>query len=205
MKFSVLLLSLFLVGNLYFAQAQSDATKEPKAGLIVTINGKKHTISEGETIKQNGTTVSVKIADSRTFNNGTISFSYPSNLGFEYEEDFGYKNWMFDGNNFVIMFFEIMQGSSFDSFVNEIAGRYGRENCKIEKTSMSLGGRELYGKRINVNLMGEKLTQDFLEIPMKDGKTRILAFQDSPNEYGNSSDEAKKTIKMVRETITYKK
>ncbi|WP_298512232.1 hypothetical protein [uncultured Kordia sp.] len=205
MKLSLTLFSLLFVGNLFLAHAQRDASKEPKAGLIITINGKKHTVPEGEIVTQNGTTVSVKIADSRSFSNGTISFDYPSNLGFEYEEDFGYKNWMFDGNNFVIMYFEITQENSFDSFVNEIAGRYGKQNCKIEKTSMKLGGRELYGKRINVNLMGERLIQDFLSIPMKDGKTRILAFQDSPDEYGNHTDEGNNVINMVKKTITYKK
>ena len=37
MKSLFTLVSLFLAGNLFFAQAQRDASKEPKAGLIVTI------------------------------------------------------------------------------------------------------------------------------------------------------------------------
>ena len=205
MKSLFTLVSLFLAGNLFFAQAQRDASKEPKAGLIVTINGKKHTVSEGETVRQNGTSVSVKIADSRSFNNGAIAFDYPSNFGFEYDEDIGYKNWMFDGNNVVIMYFEIAQSGSLDSFVSEITNRYGRQNCKVEKKSIKLGGRELFGKRINVNLMGERLRQDFYEIPMKDGKIRLLAFQDSIDTYGNPTEEGIKTINMIGKTITYKK
>ena len=204
MKFSITLFSLFLVGNIYFAQAQSDATKEPKAGMVVTVNGKKHNISEGEEINQDGNTISVALASSKRFNNGAISFEYPTSFGFEYEASFGYKNWTFDGNNFVIMYFEIASGT-LDSFVDEIAGRFGKKNCKIERTSLQLGSRELEGKRINVNLMGEKLTLDLLEIKLKDGKTRIIAFQDSNDEYGNPTDEGKKTLKLIHKSITYKK
>ena len=206
MKFTFTLLSLFLVGNIYFAQAQkSDPTKEPKAAIIVKINGKEHTVSEGDEIKQDGTTVSVTLSASKTFNNGTISFEYPTSFAFEYEESIGYKNWTFDGNNFVIMYFEISEENTLDSFVDEISGRFGKSNCKIEQKTLQLGKRELNGKRINVNLMGEKLTLDLLEIKMKDGQTRIIAFQDSNDDYGNPTDEGKETIELISETISYKK
>ncbi|WP_420572150.1 hypothetical protein [Kordia sp.] len=206
MKFSLtLLLSLFLIGNIYVAQAQKgDSSKEPKAGMVVTINGKDYKISEGEEIRRDGNTISVTLANSKTFDNGTISFDYPTSFGFEYESSFGYKNWTFDGNNYVIMYFEIAVGT-LDSFVDEISGRFGKSNCKIEKTSLQLGSRKLKGKRINVNLMGEKLTLDLLEIKMKDGKTRIIAFQDSADEYGNPTEEGKETIKMIDKSIMYKK
>ncbi len=206
MKFTFTLLSLFLIGNVYFAQAQkSDPTKEPKAGIVITINGKEHAVSEGEKVTQDGTTVSVSLATAKKFNNGTISFDYPTSFGFEYEESYGYKNWTFDGNNFVIMYFEIAEENTLDSFVDEISGRFGKSNCTIEKTTLQLGERELLGKRINVNLMGEKLTLDLLEIKMKEGQTRIIAFQDSNDDYGNATEEGKETIKMIHKTISYKK
>jgi len=205
MKLSQTLLLLFFIGNFYSAQAQkSDATKAPKADLIVTINGKDYKVSEGEEIQKDGNTISAKLADFKTFDNGSISFEYPTHFAFEYESSFGYKNWTFDGNNFVIMNFEIIAGT-LDSFVEEITGRFGRSNCTIEKTSLKLGDRTLKGKRINVNLMGEKLVLDLLGINMEDGKTRIIAFQDSLDENGNSTDESKEAIKKINETISYKK
>ncbi|MBC8753410.1 hypothetical protein H2O64_01925 [Kordia sp. YSTF-M3] len=206
MRFTFTLLSFFLIGNIYFAQAQkSDPTKEPKAGIVITINGKEHKVSEGDEVKQDGATVSVALAKSKRFNNGTISFDYPTSFGFEYEESFGYKNWTFDGNNFVIMYFEVAEENTLDSFVDEIAGRFGKGNCTIEKTSLTLGGRKLLGKRINVNLMGEKLTLDLLEVKMKGGQTRIIAFQDSNDDYGNATQEGKETIEMIDKTMSYKK
>jgi len=206
MKFTFTLISLFLFGNLFFAQAQkSDPSKEPKSAVIIKINGKEHKVSEGDEVKQDGATVSVSLATSKTFDNRTISFDYPTSFGFEYEESPGYKNWTFDGNNFVIMYFEMSEENTLDSFVDEISGRFGKQNCKIEGKTTQLGSRKLKGKRINVNLMGEKLTIDLLEIKMKDGQTRIIALQDSNDNYGNATDESKDTVEMIHKTITYKK
>lgn len=205
MKFSFTLVSLFLIVNVYFAKAQSDPSKEPKTALIVTVNGKEHKVLAGEQIKKDGNTVSVSIAKTKTFNSGSITFDYPTNFAFEYETVPGYKNWTFDGNNFVIMYFELSKDNTLNSFVEEIAGRFGRSNCTIEKKSIKLGAKTLKGKRINVNLMGERLTLDLLEITMSDDTRRIIAFQDSLDEYGAATDEGEETINTIHKTIRYKK
>ncbi|MEM6717931.1 MAG: hypothetical protein AAF611_01315 [Bacteroidota bacterium] len=205
MKFSQIVLPLLLIANIYFVKAQqANDTKAPKTNFVVTINGRDYKVSEGEKIQKDGNTISVKVSEFKTFDNGSISYEYPTHFGFEYESSFGYKNWTFDGNNFVIMNFEIVAGT-LDLFVDEIVGRFGKSNCTIKRTSMKLGSRTLKGKRINVELMGEKLTLDMLEIKMGDGKTRIIAFQDSLNEYGTPTEEGEKAIDKINETITYKK
>lgn len=205
MKLSFTLLLVFFIGNTYLAQAQKDATKEPKTTLIVTVNGKEYKVSEDEEINKDGNSISVSISKAKTFRNKSISFDYPTGFGFEYESSYGYKNWTFDGNNFIIMYFELSGENTLDNFVDEISGRFGKSNCKIETKSLKLGSRTLKGKRINVDLMGEKLTLDLLEIKMKDGKTRIIAFQDSLNDYGKPTEEGKEAINLIYNTITYKK
>ncbi len=204
MKLSFTLLLVFFIGNTYLAQAQKDDTKEPKTTLIVTVNGREYKVSEDEEINKDGNSISVSISKSKTFNNKSVSFDYPTSFGFEYESSYGYKNWTFDGNNFIIMYFELSGENTLNDFVDEISGRFGKSNCEIEKKSLKLGSRTLKGKRINVDLMGEKLTLDLLEIKMKDGKTRIIAFQDSLNDYGKATEEGKEAINLIYNTITYK-
>ena len=204
MKYFFSLLSLLFIGNIYVTNAQTDPSKEPKTTLIVNLNGKEHRVVEGEKINKDGNTITVNIAKNRTFKTQSISFDYPTSFAFEYETVPGYKNWTFDGNNFVIMYFELSEDNTLNSFVDEITGRFGKANCKIERKSLKLGSKTLKGKRINVNLMGEKLTLDLLEINLNDGKRHIIAFQDSLNEYGTPTDEGEETLKTINKTISYK-
>ncbi|HWK05740.1 MAG TPA: hypothetical protein VNS58_19000 [Puia sp.] len=59
------------------------------------------------------------------------------------------------------------------------------------------------GKRINVSLADQQLTQDFLEIPLADGKTRIIAFQDLVGKSGEHTAESKTTIEIVNATMKF--
>ena len=102
------------------------------------------------------------------------------------------------------MYFEIDAKTELDDFVNEMVNQFGKKNCKVEKTQINIGGKNLIGKRINVSLVGQNLTLDFLEIKISDFKSRFIAFQDSKNEDGSSSSESMKTIKMIDQTIEYK-
>ncbi|MEM6684880.1 MAG: hypothetical protein AAF617_03705 [Bacteroidota bacterium] len=204
MKFSQVFLSLFLIATTYFAHAQqTDPTKAPKTNLVVTINGKEYKMSEGQQVLRDGNLISVKFADYKIFDNGSIRFEYPRHFSFEYESDIGYKNWSFNGNNFVIMYFEIASGT-LNEFVKEISGQFGKGNYTIKRTTKALGNRVLGGRRIDVKLVGEKLVLELFEIEMQDGKTRILAFQDAPDEYGNPTQEGKKAVRSIQNTISYK-
>lgn len=209
MKIRIALLTLFLLGSSYSINAQnSDPTKEPKASITITINGKKYNVTEGEDLKLNETiknpNISVALAKHRTFKNNKISFNYPNHFAFEYEGSIGYKNWTFDGNNYVIMYFQVDNSNTLDDYINQIASRFGRQNCKIVPHQLKLGNRSLKGKRLKVNLMGEKLNMDFVEIANEDGEISFIAFQDSPNDDGSPSDEGVNALKMINKTISYK-
>ena len=64
---------------------------EPKNNFELTINGKKYNISEDEDLKLDSLvynpTISVKLAQYKKFKNLSISFDYPRNLSFEFEQD----------------------------------------------------------------------------------------------------------------------
>ena len=68
---------------------------------------------------------------------------------------------------------------------------------------MTLGNRKLEGKRLDVSLVGQRISLDFLEIVQPDGKTRFLALQDTKNEDGSDSAESRDTIKMIAGSVKY--
>lgn len=198
----IALLSITLNG---FAQ---DRQKEnPVSNFILKVNDKEYLVRENEELKLdstlNGPVISVKKANYMSFDNGSLSFKYPSNFSFEFEEDYAYKNWSLDGNSFLVMIFELNVKADLNDLVSGMVDEFGKRNCKVEKTEMKVGDRVLKGKRINVTLIGQKLTVDFLEIVSEDFKSRFLAFQDTLDENGNPTEESRGAIRMIDQSIKY--
>ena len=187
--------------------SQENNTQD-KARFIIQINDKEYSISEGEELKMDGVldqpTISVKLAAYKIFDAGNLSFNYPNHFSYEMEKDIGYKSWTLDGNNFVIMLFEIGAELELDDFIKEMVAQFGKNNCRVSKRKMVLGGQELIGQRINVTLVGQKLTYDLLEIKSDDFKTKFIAFQDSLNKDENATEESKVAIQMINNSIQYK-
>ncbi|MCK4813865.1 MAG: hypothetical protein KAT14_08005 [Candidatus Marinimicrobia bacterium] len=207
-KLSTFMMILFLAGNGFSQEQNSNANKEPKTTFIIKINDTIYTLSEGEILKFHSTLeqpeISVRLADFKKFDNENISFDYPKYFSFEFEEDYGYKGWTFDGNNFVIMCFEFDAKIELDDVVNEVINQFGKDNCIIEKVQIKLGKKILAGRRINISLFGQKLTMDYLEIILSDSKSRFIVFQDSKNEDGSDSKESIETMKIIDNSIKYK-
>ena len=200
-KFIIPLVTLVLFSTFGISQ-EKDAYS-----FIVTINGQEQTIKAGEEISipasSETSSLTVRLADYKSFETSSISFNYPNNYGYKLEKSYGYRNHEIDGNDFSIMFFEIDAETELDQLVNSMAKQFGRKNCKITKTSMKLGSKTLEGKRIDVSLVGQFLSIDMLELPGTDYKSRILAFQDLKKDKTTQSEESISTLKKIKESIKY--
>lgn len=204
MKNYFLLLAFSFIANYGLCQnSNSGNTNTPKATFIVEINDQEYIVNEGEELKVESTTVKVRMAEYKKFDNGAISFNYPNNFSYEYEEDFGYRNWTLDGNMFVIMFFEMDEKTTLDDIVYGMTNQFGKQNCTVKPTEMSLGNKQLKGKKLAVSLAGQRLAYDIFEIKLSDSKSRFVTFQDVLNEDGSNSEESKKTIQKLDQSITY--
>lgn len=198
-KTTITIIFFLLMSQLVLAQENDN--QAPILKLDVEVNGEKYQINDGESIVVNGNTIKVKSSDLLTFDFSALTFDYPKHFAFEYEQDFGYKNWTLDGNNFVIMYFEYAVDIELDLFIDEMEGQFGKENCKVIKKTIQLGDLTLKGKRINVDLVGVKLTYDMYKLETNDSKTHFIAFQDSKNDDGSDSIEGIETIKLIDQTI----
>lgn len=190
-----------------FAQTEGEDSA-PKASFVLEINGVEYYLSDGEALQLDSTftnpIVTVRMSDYRRFDCDGISFDYPNHFAYQYEQDFGYRNWTLDGNNFVIMYFEIDGEAGLDMFVDEMVKQFGKQNCKLRTTTMLLGDKMLEGKRIDISLIGQRLTLDFMEIKLNDYKSHFIAFQDTMDEYGRPTAESKAALELIDGTIRYK-
>ncbi|MFT4695373.1 MAG: hypothetical protein ACI8RY_000529 [Urechidicola sp.] len=198
-KLVILIAYIFILGNSFTQESKEKA----EATFVININGKEYTINEGEELKIDTSTIFVKMAEYRKIKTEYLSFNYPSNFSFEFDKEFGFKNWTLSGNDFVIMYFEIEIKSELDEFVNAMVTQFGEKNCKTKKTKKKLGNLTLKGTNILVSVFGEQLSIDFLEINPKGNKSKFIAFQDSLDQK-KSSKEGIKTLNMISKSIIYR-
>ncbi len=206
MKFNLITTAFLFLTSIGFGQ-EVNVGSEPKATFILQIGDQQYFLSQGEEMTldpiDKAAKVSIRLGDSKRLETGAMAFDYPNGYGFEFEESEGYKNWTLDGNNFVIMLFQFDAKTELDDFLDLMISQFGKKNTSTSATSMTLGNRKLEGKRLDVSLVGQRISLDFLEIVQPDGKTRFLALQDTKNEDGSDSAESRDTIKMIAGSVKY--
>ena len=138
-----------------------------------------------------------------TFDYGVLKFDYPKSFSFQSEQDTAFKSWTLNGNDLVITYYEFDATVAIDEFITERVKKFGKKNCSISDKQIKLGDIELAGKRINITLIGQKLTYDMYLIKTNDNKTHLISFQDSKKDDGSDSDEAIRTILLINKTITH--
>ena len=199
---SVLILALVVVSS-SFAQSSVDQAR-PVLKLNVVIDGKQFAINDGDTLHYDSKSIVVTSSKYMTFDNEALSFDFPRHFSCDFEKDNAYKNWTLDGDDFVIMYFVIDVEVGTDVFVKEMVDKFGKKNCTISDRRTRLGNIDLSGKRLNVTLVGVKLTYDIFSLNTNDGKTHYLAFQDTKGDDGSESQEALETLDVLNKTIKLK-
>ncbi|MBK7763765.1 MAG: hypothetical protein IPI46_10400 [Bacteroidetes bacterium] len=208
LKITYTILATFFCLQLQAQETKDASSIEPKTNYEIFLNGKTYLLTEGEVLKLDTTlvnpSISIKSTSSKKFSNPSLSFKYPKHLSFEFEQDFGYKNWTLSGNSLVVLLFEIDAKATMDNLVDEMAKKFGKKNCKIEDFEQSLGRKKCKCKKLRVSLAGINLTMTFFDVSGEDYTSRFIAFQDTMNEDGSSTEEYLQGFKMIDESIVYK-
>jgi len=208
-KYLIITLSLIIHLNSYSQQNENISTKiDSKSIFQININSQQYTLVEGDELilddKIDKTKISVKLLDFKKFDNGDISFDYPSNFSFESEESEGYKNWNFDGNDYVISVFEIEGETTVKDFIDSMIEQFGKENCSTKDIQIELGNKKLNGIKLKVELAGEKIVIDWLKIETFNENSKYISFQDSTDDNGIGTQESVETFKLINDSIKFK-
>ena len=202
LHFTILLTFCWI--SLAFSQ---DYMPKPLNSYVVTINGVEYTVEEGQDIEIDSTlkkpVVSVKLGAFKKFQADSLSFHYPSDFHYSKEDANGFINITIGGANFTFIYMKTAYPMSMNDLVDEMVALYGAENAYVEDKEMELGNRKLIGKRINITFAGQFMTQDVFEIIGEDFKSRYVVFQDLLDDFGNPSEEAITTLKMIHKSIEY--
>lgn len=148
--------------------------------------------------------ITVHVLDYKKFETDFISFDYPKNFSYEFESFTGYRNWNFDGNNYIIMLFDVSGQTTIADFVAEIVAQFGEDNSRTEEVTVTLGNRTLKGIKIIVEIVGQHLVIDFFKIGDRPDSATYISFQDTRNEDGSSSTESQETYALLDKTVIFK-
>jgi hypothetical protein len=192
------LLVSFLALTLYLGCHAQD---EPSLKLKVTVDGEPTYVNEGDTLRIGDKSVIIETSGAKTFQLSSLEFEYPRDFGFHHQTENTVRSWTLDGNEFVIMVFELPRAVELESFTREIVKKFGRKNCKVSNRKVQLTNLELKGKRIDVTVLGSHLTYDLFPLDLSDGKTHIITFQDTKSDAGGDSREGVATMKLISDSM----
>lgn len=204
-----LLVALIITLHFLNTQAQEPQNKssiEPKPIFKLTINGKNYDVSEDEELKIDSllsrAVISIKLSNYKRFDNSSISFEYPRYMSFEFEQEPGFTNWTFNGKNLVIIIFELDGKTPLSALADEFVKKFGKQNCVVEDFQKELGRKKWNGKKLNVSLIGEKLSIECYEILLNDNKSRFVYVQDLLTGKLNSK-EYEEVLTIINSTIKF--
>ncbi|KAA5534460.1 hypothetical protein F0919_07495 [Taibaiella lutea] len=210
MKIPFLFLCFALLGFASNAQESVDAAAiEPKAQFQLNVNDTFYLLNEKELLKVTETlvkpTISIQLADFKKFNSNYVSFEYPRQYTFEFNEDAGinYKNWIFSGNDIKVMLFQFGSTVSIDALIDGMVSKFGKRNCKVTPFKKKLGIKVCEGRSLRVSMAEQLLNMDFYELSSNGEGTIIMAFQSSLEDDGSSSGEYKTGFKTIDNSISY--
>jgi hypothetical protein len=188
-------------------EAKDSGAIEPKNRFELIINGKSYDAIEGQPLTLDSTvskpSISVKLSDRKKFAASSLIFDYPRHLSFEYEKSASLKTWTLSGNKLVVTLFELDGHIPLNALIESIVTRFGKENCTVEDFKKEFGHQLTDGKRLNVKLAGTNLIMDFYALVSRDAKSRIISFQDTPKDNGDSSDEFNAGFQMIDSTMKF--
>lgn len=208
--FSVVLALGVLAFGAAYAKEPGD-TDRAAIALVVEIGDQKieaelghpfHVQIEGKTVRMR-----VTAKPTRTFNHAGVSFEYPRDMDFEFNNrTAGAKVWSLDGNDVVLMvqhFASVPTGKGAALLAKGAARRFGSLVTQTSKTQMSLGGHELKGVRLDASVSGARIALQFFDLPSKEGAV-VLVLQDSLADDGNHSQEFEAIVPVLSKTLQVK-
>ena len=186
----------------------SDDTLEPPAQFTLQVNGQNHPITEGQEIKIPGDfsnlTVSLHPNAIRHFPYGGVDFDYPTYFTWEAEKDGADRTWTLSGNDFKVIFFVMAQSLTLDDYLASLEEQFGRENTQQFPQKRQMAGTTLEGRLLKASITGIPLFMEVYSLPTSKG-TRLLVFQDFPDDGAKHSPEGEKTLKLISDSFTDRK
>lgn len=207
MKVFRILIIIFVLMNANFA-ISADENIEPKQNYTLVIDGHSIDIElDNEiVIKKNFSNPKVKLIASaiKTFETDELKFEYPSYFTWKIlEEKDLYKQWILAGNSAKIMYLRMAENYPIDKYIEGLINQYGENNCKVEKATSTLNGKEYIGNYLYIKTAGIQLRQTIFDISTKKN-SRYFIIVDRINSTDFSKNESDIIFSLLNKSLLLK-
>jgi hypothetical protein len=211
MKTELYKISLFLLAfSLFFVYdlPANENSEFLKTTYELIINGEKHLVTEGNTLNLEGDfenpAISIKPSEYKTFDNGNITFDFPSYFTYESEKQVEIHSWTFSGIDYVIMYFEYTSKVGINDFIYAMTLQFPSSPSQTEPIKMELGKKTLTGKRMVINFDSFKIVWNLLEYEYEDDANAFIILQEVFSGDDNISGEEKlRTLEIIKKSIKF--
>jgi hypothetical protein len=183
--------------------------QEPPELFFLELGGKRVPIELGKPFQTDALgearTATLRVEPYRVFQYAGLRFHYPREYTFE--ADFQtplVALWTLSGTNCTIMV-QRFNGQkdheeALETLHKEMLALYKGNKVNQTPVKLSVKGKELVGKRLEVHLAGALLWQDLYSLPSGNDSI-VLILQDLPQEGGKPSNDRTRAEKLFRETV----
>jgi hypothetical protein len=152
--------------------------------------------------------LTLQVEPTRLLDLPALSLEYPRQMPFEYKTDGEYTSWALDGNSALLTVQRLESPAGlkpvFDEFVQQMRGMFGDGVRRDQPTTMRLHGRELQGRKLDLEITGTALSMDLLPLCVDDGHAWLLMLQDTLTDDGHRSDEMKEVRRVLEASFRFK-
>ena len=170
--FTIFLFCLGLFGFSHADAEQSDVSESYE----ITLGGQKIIADSGVStnivVDGKKLAVSVQGLPFKKFDDGDISFMFPTRHAVEKEQTETDTTWTLDGQDNVITVHKVNDMNLADNLVAELKRGYGK-GTKVDKCQCWFGSNKINGQKISAKLAGQTIVQEIYNLP---GSTNNYVF-----------------------------
>ena len=184
-----------------------DTSREPPLKFVLEVDGNKVEGEVGKAFELTGqfskASAVVKTSEYRTFDYHGIRFNYPEKFNWETDlSDPQSKAWTMMGGESMISVFVVSEKYTVDDYIKELVEDFDSDNYDENDISIQLGDKKRTGVRLVFEMDDYEYIYDVFQLPDAEaGDSRILLLQDIAPDRNPESDEAKKALKLLKQSF----
>jgi hypothetical protein len=187
-------------------QTPNNQNAEPPIEYFLEINGKNYPIEIDKMlvppVELKNPQIMLKAKPNRLFKAGGVTFQYPRQYNYKTNfQDPNVAKWTISGPKSKIIYQYYKVKIDHASLVEYMVGQFGKENCKIKDSSISIGGKSKQGTLMTFKIADILISQEMFSFESPNG-LKVIALQNTLTDAGQIPQEGIELKELVSKSFS---